>query len=54
MWTTDILAVSLASTKDRLATMRAENSSVAAAFGLSYHDLSADQQRLLRKLGLHP
>ena len=40
--------------RDRLALMRAENLSVAAAFGLSYADLSEDQQRLFRRLGLHP
>ena len=34
--------------------MRAENLSVAAAFDLSYQDLTADQQRLFRRLGLHP
>ena len=28
--------------------------SVAAAFNLSYEDLAPDQQRLLRRLGLHP
>ena len=34
--------------------MRAENLSVAAAFGLSYADLTAGQQRLFRRLGLAP
>jgi tetratricopeptide (TPR) repeat protein len=34
--------------------MRAENLSVAAAFDLSYQDLSAAQQRLFRRLGLAP
>jgi hypothetical protein len=34
--------------------MHAENLSVAAAFDMSYHDLSHDQQRLFRRLGLHP
>jgi len=34
--------------------MRAEDLSVAAAFDLSYQDLPADQQRLFRRLGLHP
>jgi hypothetical protein len=33
--------------------MMAENLSVAAAFGLSYNDLTEDQQRLFRRLGLH-
>ena len=34
--------------------MRAENLSVAAAFDLSYRDLTAGQQRLFRRLGVHP
>ena len=46
------LAAELAAACDRLAVMRAENLSVAAAFDLSYQDLTADQQRLFRRLGL--
>jgi tetratricopeptide (TPR) repeat protein/transcriptional regulator with XRE-family HTH domain len=53
-WTVTDLATELATTKDRLAAMRAENLSVAAAFDLSYADLTEDQQRLFRRLGLHP
>jgi len=34
--------------------MATENLSVAAAFNLSYADLAGDQQRLFRRLGLHP
>ena len=34
--------------------MATENLSVAAAFDLSYAELTADQQRLFRQLGLHP
>jgi tetratricopeptide (TPR) repeat protein len=34
--------------------METENLSVAAAFNLSYKDLTGDQQRLFRRLGLHP
>ena len=34
--------------------MTTENLSVAAAFDLSYEDLTGDQQRLFRRLGLHP
>jgi tetratricopeptide (TPR) repeat protein/transcriptional regulator with XRE-family HTH domain len=48
------LAGDLAAARDRLAVMRAENLSVAAAFDLSYQDLSAVQQRLFRRLGLAP
>jgi tetratricopeptide (TPR) repeat protein/transcriptional regulator with XRE-family HTH domain len=53
-WTADQLAADLAAARDRLAVMRAENLSVAATFDLSYQDLAADQQRLFRRLGLHP
>jgi tetratricopeptide (TPR) repeat protein/transcriptional regulator with XRE-family HTH domain len=48
------LAAGLASARDRLAVMHAENLSVAAAFDLSYQELTADQQRLFRRLGLAP
>jgi tetratricopeptide (TPR) repeat protein len=34
--------------------MQAEDVSVAAAFDLSYQDLTVGQQRLFRRLGLHP
>ena len=48
------LATRLGEARDRLAMMRAENLSVAAAFGLSYADLTLGQQRLFRRLGLIP
>jgi tetratricopeptide (TPR) repeat protein/transcriptional regulator with XRE-family HTH domain len=48
------VAADLSAARDRLAMMRAENLSVAAAFDLSYQDLTADQQRLFRRLGLAP
>jgi len=48
------LAAGLAAARDRLAVMRAENLSVAAAFDLSYADLSEAQQRLFRRLGSTP
>ena len=48
------LAAGLAAARDRLAVMRAENLSVAAAFDLSYTDLSQAQQRLFGRLGLTP
>jgi tetratricopeptide (TPR) repeat protein/transcriptional regulator with XRE-family HTH domain len=48
------LAADLAAASDRLALMRAENMTVAAAFTLSYQDLTAGPQRLFRRLGLVP
>jgi tetratricopeptide (TPR) repeat protein/transcriptional regulator with XRE-family HTH domain len=48
------LAAELTAARDRLAVMRAENLSVAAAFDLSYQDLTAEQQRLFGRLGLVP
>ena len=53
-WTPAGLAADLAAARDRLELMAAENLSVAAAFGLSYHDLDDGQRRLFRRLGLHP
>ncbi|HEY3956621.1 MAG TPA: BTAD domain-containing putative transcriptional regulator [Streptosporangiaceae bacterium] len=53
-WTLAALAAELASTRDRLELMTAENLSVAAAFDLSYADLDPDHRRLFRRLGLHP
>ena len=53
-WTVTDLAAELRNARDRLATMQAEDVSAAAAFDLSYQDLTACQQRLFRRLGLHP
>ena len=53
-WSATQLAAELAADRDRLALMRAENVSVAAAFGLSYADLTAAQQRMFRRVGLVP
>ena len=53
-WTPAALAEDLAQARDRLAVMRAENVSVAAAFDLSYQDLTTRQQRLFRRLSLAP
>src|SRR5256885_10221126 len=53
-WTQAGMATSLNEARDRLALMHAENLSVAAAFDLSYQDLTAGQQRLFRRLGLAP
>ena len=53
-WTAAGRAAELAAARDRLELMATENLSVAAAFNLSYADLTEDQQRLFRRLGLHP
>jgi tetratricopeptide (TPR) repeat protein/transcriptional regulator with XRE-family HTH domain len=53
-WTSAGLAAELAAARDRLALMHAENVSVAAAFDLSYTDLTPGPQRLFRRLGLVP
>jgi tetratricopeptide (TPR) repeat protein/transcriptional regulator with XRE-family HTH domain len=53
-WTAAGLATELSAARDRLELMRAENLSVAAALDLSYQDLTDGQQRLFRRLGLHP
>jgi tetratricopeptide (TPR) repeat protein/transcriptional regulator with XRE-family HTH domain len=53
-WTAAGLAAELATARDRLDLMQAENLSVTAAFDLSYRDLTGRQRRLFRRLGLHP
>jgi transcriptional regulator with XRE-family HTH domain len=53
-WTAEELASDLAAARDRLELMHAENLSVAAAFDLSYQDLTLAQQQLFRRLALHP
>jgi tetratricopeptide (TPR) repeat protein len=53
-WMITDLAAELATARDRLEAMQAENISVAAAFDLSYQDLTSSQQHLFRRLGLHP
>ena len=53
-WTAAGRASELTAAADRLAVMTTENVSVAAAFDLSYANLTGDQQRLFRLLGLHP
>ena len=54
VWTSAGLAGDLAAARDRVDLMAAEDVSVEAAFGLSYQDLDDGQQRLFRRLGLHP
>jgi tetratricopeptide (TPR) repeat protein/DNA-binding XRE family transcriptional regulator len=53
-WTAADLAAELAAARDRLELMATENLSVAAAFDLSYEDLTEEQRRVFRRLGLHP
>ena len=53
-WTPSRRAAELAGAVDRLELLATENVSVAAVFDLSYADLARDQQRLFRRLGLHP
>jgi tetratricopeptide (TPR) repeat protein/transcriptional regulator with XRE-family HTH domain len=53
-WTVADLVEDLSQARDRLELMRAENLSVAAAFDLSYSDLTPGQQLLFRRLGLRP
>jgi tetratricopeptide (TPR) repeat protein len=52
-WSPAERAAELAVARDRLELMTAENLSVAAAFDLSYDDLSPGEQQLFRRLGLH-
>jgi tetratricopeptide (TPR) repeat protein/transcriptional regulator with XRE-family HTH domain len=53
-WTVAGRAAELATAVDGLELLATENVSVAAAFDLSYTGLTHDQQRLFRRLGLHP
>jgi tetratricopeptide (TPR) repeat protein/transcriptional regulator with XRE-family HTH domain len=53
-WSLSRRAAELAAAVDRLELMATENLSIAAAFQMSYADLTGEQQRLFRRLGLHP
>ncbi|AXB43174.1 AfsR/SARP family transcriptional regulator [Amycolatopsis albispora] len=53
-WTVEELAGRLGSAHHRLAELRAGSRDVAAAFELSYQDLTGEQRRLFRLLGGHP
>ena len=53
-WTLAGRAAELAAAMGRLELLATENLSVAAAFDLSYADLTPRQQRLFRRLALHP
>jgi hypothetical protein len=53
-WSLGRRAAELTAAVDRMELMATENLSVAAAFQMSYADLTGEQQRLFRRLGLHP
>ncbi|MFI9837958.1 tetratricopeptide repeat protein [Nonomuraea sp. NPDC051941] len=53
-WTVDYLAVRLRDQSRRLAELATAERGVAAAFALSYEQLSPDHRRMFRLLGLHP
>jgi class 3 adenylate cyclase/tetratricopeptide (TPR) repeat protein len=53
-WTVAGRVAELAAAVDRSELIATENLSVAAAFNLSYTNLTEGQQRLFRRLGLHP
>jgi tetratricopeptide (TPR) repeat protein/transcriptional regulator with XRE-family HTH domain len=53
-WSVAGRAAELAAAVNRLELLATENVSVTAAFDLSYADLTPEQQRLFRRLGLHP
>jgi hypothetical protein len=53
-WTIAGWAAELSAAVHRLGQLATENLSAAAAFDLSCQDLTAEQQRLFRRLALHP
>jgi DNA-binding SARP family transcriptional activator/tetratricopeptide (TPR) repeat protein len=53
-WTVAYLIERLGDERCRLTELKTSRHSVAGAFHLSYLQLDADQQRLFRRLGLHP
>jgi DNA-binding SARP family transcriptional activator/tetratricopeptide (TPR) repeat protein len=53
-WTVAHLACRLANQRDVLGELDDGDRSIPAAFALSYSDLAADEQRMFRRLGLHP
>ncbi|KDN22399.1 AfsR/SARP family transcriptional regulator [Amycolatopsis rifamycinica] len=54
LWTAEDLVTRLGSERRRLGELRAGGRDVAAAFALSYRDLTPAQQRMFRVLGGHP
>jgi tetratricopeptide (TPR) repeat protein len=53
-WSVADLADRLADQRDRLAELHDSERGVAATFAVSYRDLTGEQRRTLRALGLHP
>ncbi|MEV6966532.1 tetratricopeptide repeat protein [Hamadaea sp. NPDC051192] len=53
-WTVEYLADRLRDQRRRLSELATSERGVAAAFTLSYQQLTPDQQRMFRLLGLHP
>jgi DNA-binding SARP family transcriptional activator len=53
-WTVRYLAVRLTQGRARLAELSAGDRNVATAFAVSYQNLTPEQQRMFRLLGLHP
>jgi hypothetical protein len=53
-WTMADVAARMTAARDRLELFHTEDLSVAATFDMSYADLTQDQQRLFRRLGLVP
>ncbi|WP_426404497.1 AfsR/SARP family transcriptional regulator [Streptomyces sp. R-07] len=53
-WTVEYLAARLRDQRRRLSELATSERGVAAAFTLSYQQLTADQQRMFRLLGLQP
>jgi tetratricopeptide (TPR) repeat protein/DNA-binding XRE family transcriptional regulator len=53
-WTVADLTAELSAARNRLDVLETEDLSVAAAFDLSYEELTGAQQRMFRYLGLHP
>ncbi|MGW4056638.1 BTAD domain-containing putative transcriptional regulator [Amycolatopsis sp. NPDC004747] len=54
LWTVEDLVTRLGSERRRLGELRAGGRDVAAAFALSYRDLTPPQRRMFRVLGSHP
>jgi tetratricopeptide (TPR) repeat protein/transcriptional regulator with XRE-family HTH domain len=52
-WTIADLTDEMSAARNRLDVLETENLSVAAAFDLSYSELTGEQQRMFRYLGLH-